>query len=234
MVGDMLGYPSVFQPVFQRCLCHGVFEIREHLATFLWRISYQLQGFFTDRIMHDVLCLLHSSGDIHHAIVAVWLYFFPSELLDVALSQCRWAREQEGSLQGRSRAWCGCQADNLVLRKMFLIGALIKAGVDPYIGVMHRDDYNRPVLVYDVIELFRVWVDYVVFSLLCQNVISEEHYSYKDDGACWLEPLGRRVLIQSLNDYLDEVIEDKGTQRSRLTRISLYAQSLAQVFKKYA
>lgn len=113
-------------------------------------------------------------------------------------------------------------------------GVLIKAGVDPYIGVMHRDDYNRPVLVYDVIELFRVWVDYVVFSLLRQNVVSEEHYSYKDDGACWLEPLGRRVLIQSLNDYMDEVIEDKGTQRSRLTRISLYAQSLAQVFKKYA
>ena len=77
-------------------------------------------------------------------------------------------------------------------------------------------------------------MDYVVFSLLRQNVVSEEHYSYKDDGACWLEPLGRRVLIQSLNDYLDEVIENKGTQRSRLTRISLYAQSLAQVFKKYA
>jgi len=30
-------------------------------------------------------------------------------------------------------------------------GALIKAGVDPYIGILHRDDYNRPVLVYDVI-----------------------------------------------------------------------------------
>ena len=30
-------------------------------------------------------------------------------------------------------------------------GALIKAGIDPYVGVMHRDDYNRPVLVYDVI-----------------------------------------------------------------------------------
>ncbi len=113
-------------------------------------------------------------------------------------------------------------------------GALIKAGIDPYVGVMHRDDYNRPVLVYDVIELYRVWVDYVVFSLLCQNVISEEHYSVKEDGSYWLEPLGRRMLIQSLNDYLDEVVDDKGNPRSRLTKISLYAQSLAQRFKKYA
>lgn len=112
-------------------------------------------------------------------------------------------------------------------------GALIKAGIDPYVGVMHRDDYNRPVLVYDVIELYRVWIDYVVFSLLCQNVITEEHYSVRSDGSYWLEPLGRRVLIQSVNDYLEEVIEEKGLQRSRATQIGLYAQNLAQKFKKY-
>ena len=112
-------------------------------------------------------------------------------------------------------------------------GALIKAGIDPYVGVMHRDDYNRPVLVYDVIELYRVWIDYVVFSLLCQNVITEEHYSVRGDGSYWLEPLGRHVLIQSVNDYLEEVIEEKGLQRSRATQIVLYAQNLAQKFKKY-
>lgn len=112
-------------------------------------------------------------------------------------------------------------------------GALIKAGIDPYVGVMHRDDYNRPVLVYDVIELYRVWIDYVVFSLLCQNVITEEHYSVRNDGSYWLEPLGRRVLIQSVNDYLEEVVEEKGLQRSRATQIALYAQNLAQKFKKY-
>ena len=111
-------------------------------------------------------------------------------------------------------------------------GALIKAGIDPYIGVLHRDDYNRPVLVYDVIELYRVWVDYVVYSLVIQNAITEEYYSVQSDGSYWLEPLGRRVLIQSLNDYLEEAIEVKGNTRSRLHQIFLYAQSLAQQFKK--
>lgn len=110
-------------------------------------------------------------------------------------------------------------------------GALIKAGIDPYVGVMHRDDYNRPVLVYDIIELYRVWVDYVVCSLLMQQVITDEYYSVRDDGSYWLEALGRRVLIQSLNDYLDEVITLKGVSRSRLNQISLYAQSLAQQWK---
>lgn len=56
-------------------------------------------------------------------------------------------------------------------------GALIKVGIDPYIGVMHRDDYNRPVLVYDVIELYRIWVDFVVYSLVAQGSITSDYYS---------------------------------------------------------
>lgn len=112
-------------------------------------------------------------------------------------------------------------------------GALIKAGIDPYVGVFHRDDYNRPVLVYDVIELYRVWVDYVVYSLVAQQVVTEEYYSVRDDGSYWLEGLGRRILIQSLNDYLEEVIQVKSVPRSRLTQIQLYTQELAQQFKRF-
>lgn len=98
---------------------------------------------------------------------------------------------------------------------------------------MHRDDYNRPVLVYDVIELYRVWIDYVVILLLRQRAITDEHYSVRDDGSYWLEALGRRILIQSVNDYLDEVVEINGQSRSRMTQIALYAQNLAQKFKHY-
>jgi CRISPR-associated protein Cas1 len=112
-------------------------------------------------------------------------------------------------------------------------GALIKAGIDPYIGILHRDDYNRPVLVFDVIELYRIWVDYVVYNLIIQDIITEDFYSIRDDGSYWLEPLGRRIIIQSLNDYLDELITIKGLSRSRITHINLYSQSLAQKFKHY-
>lgn len=112
-------------------------------------------------------------------------------------------------------------------------GILIRAGIDPYIGVMHRDDYNRPVLVYDIIELYRVWVDYVVVTLVSQEVITDEYYSVRTDGSYWLEGLGRRVLIQSFNDYFEEVITISGVSRSRENQIFLYAQDLAQTFKKF-
>ena len=104
-------------------------------------------------------------------------------------------------------------------------GTLIKVGIDPYVGVMHRDDYNRPVLVYDVIELYRIWVDYIVYTLVAHNAITDDYYSVRDDGSYWLESLGRRVLIQAFNDYISEIITQKGVSRSRETQLMLYAQS---------
>jgi len=69
--------------------------------------------------------------------------------------------------------------------------------------------------------------------LVAQNVITDEYYSVKSDGSYWLETLGRRVLIQSFNDYFDETISVNGNTRSRGNQIFLYAQDLAQKFKKY-
>ena len=111
-------------------------------------------------------------------------------------------------------------------------GSLIKAGIDPYTGIYHRDEYNRPVLAYDVIEIFRIWIDYVVFNLCMQEAIDEDCYSVKE-GIFWLENLGRRIIIQSVNDYLDEIISMNGKERSRTVHIDLYAQGLAQKLLKW-
>lgn len=112
-------------------------------------------------------------------------------------------------------------------------GALIKAGIDPYVGIFHRDDYNRPALVYDAIEKYRMWMDYVVMSLCIQEAMIEECYTIDEQsGACLLQPLGKRILIQAVNDYLYEIILLKGKERSRLTHIDLDMQELAQYFLK--
>ncbi len=108
--------------------------------------------------------------------------------------------------------------------------ALIKAGIDPYIGVLHREDYNRPALAFDVIELYRIWIDYVVINLCIQEVIDEDCYSINADGGYWLETQGKRILIQSVNDYFAEHISISGNTRSRRVQMDLYAQALAQKF----
>ena len=108
-------------------------------------------------------------------------------------------------------------------------GALIKAGIDPYVGIFHRDDYNRPALVFDVIERYRVWVDYVVIQLARQQAMSPECFRQEGEG-CFLDGLGKRIVIQSVNDYLAEIIRVKGIDRSRQEHIQRYAHELAGFF----
>ncbi len=114
-------------------------------------------------------------------------------------------------------------------------GALIKAGLDPYAGIFHRDEYNRPALVYDAIEPYRVWMDYVVIQLCRQKAIPADCFNKDEEtGAVRLEALGKRILIQSVNDYLAEIIDIEGKERSRITHIHLEMQQMAQYFSKNA
>lgn len=110
-------------------------------------------------------------------------------------------------------------------------GALIKAGIDPYIGIFHRDDYNRPALVFDIIEKYRVWIDYTVIHLALQEAVPADGF---DDGAqgMMLQGLGKRIVIQSVNDYLAEIINLNGTERSRGEHINRDARKLAAFFLK--
>lgn len=109
---------------------------------------------------------------------------------------------------------------------------LIKAGIDPFIGVLHRDNYNKPVLVYDVIELYRVWVDEVVIALVVEQNVDASLCSFEADGGCWLEEEGRKVIISAMNEFLAGIVVIDRKSRSRRSHIGLYCQHLAQRFKK--
>lgn len=111
-------------------------------------------------------------------------------------------------------------------------GALIKAGVDPYIGVLHRDEYNRPSMVYDCMEPYRVWADFVVTDLCLQQAIAQDSFLVQN-GAYWLEAYGKRILVQCMNDYLDDVVPMNKLSRSRRTHLELDAQRLATQLLQY-
>jgi CRISPR-associated protein Cas1 len=110
--------------------------------------------------------------------------------------------------------------------------SMIHAGIDPFIGLFHRDDYNRPVFVYDVIEVFRYWADITVTNLCMQQIIFPEFFNI-DQGVFFLNSDGKRILIQSFNDYLDEIVMYNNLERSRITHIDLYIQEIARMFKEY-
>ncbi|MCC5938412.1 MAG: CRISPR-associated endonuclease Cas1 [Lunatimonas sp.] len=114
-------------------------------------------------------------------------------------------------------------------------GSLIKAGIDPYVGIFHRDDYNRPALVFDIIEKYRTWMDYVVIQLCMAEAFPLESFDQENaESALLLGPLAKRILIQSVNDYLGEVIVLNGKTLSRMSHIDEDMHRLAKFFIKNA
>lgn len=51
-----------------------------------------------------------------------------------------------------------------VLYSLVEKGCII-AGLDPYLGFLHSDSYNKKSLVFDIIEMFRIYVDETVVFL---------------------------------------------------------------------
>ena len=70
----------------------------------------------------------------------------------------------------------------------------------------------------------------MVYHLCAQEAFSEECFRFDTQGACYVEGLGKRILIQSMNDYLAEVVPLKGLPRSRGEHIQQDAYELANFF----
>ncbi len=109
---------------------------------------------------------------------------------------------------------------------------LLQAGLDPSIGFFHRDEYNKPVLVYDFIEKYRHWAEYNVIQLCMQQAVFIEFFDVDNGGFC-LNEEGKKLMISTFNDYLNEVVEIRNLSRSRLTHLLYDAQAFASFLKKY-
>lgn len=109
--------------------------------------------------------------------------------------------------------------------------SLVQAGIDPYLGIMHRDEYNRPVFVFDLIEKYRVWADYVIINLCMQQVLFSDFFD-TENGVFYLNDHGKRIVVQTFNDYMEEIIRIKGVDRSRNQQILLYAHRIAGILKE--
>ena len=85
-----------------------------------------------------------------------------------------------------------------------LYSLCVQACLDPYIGILHADAYNEPVLVYDLIEPFRVTVESAVFKLASKGRLSEERHlePAEADGKARLSGEAKRLLLTALEQEL--------------------------------
>lgn len=105
--------------------------------------------------------------------------------------------------------------------------SLILAGLDPYVGFLHRDDYNYKSMVYDFIEPYRGYADKVVFSLFSAKKVRQDHTDDIKNGVS-LNKEGKALLMEHFNHHLEEEkVRYKGRQQSRAATIQFDAHQFA-------
>lgn len=105
--------------------------------------------------------------------------------------------------------------------------ALIIAGLDPYLGFLHRDDYNQLSFVFDFIEPYRIYADTVVFRLFSGKKVNKAHIDEIKNGVS-LNKEGKTLLVNAFNEYMDnDAIRYKGKNQLRSNIIQFDAHAFA-------
>lgn len=85
--------------------------------------------------------------------------------------------------------------------------ALESNGLDSYVGFMHTDRPGRISLALDLMEELRgIMADRFVISLINMKVMKPEYFEKQQDGAVWLNDMGRKQFFKSWHERKKEVI----------------------------
>lgn len=109
--------------------------------------------------------------------------------------------------------------------------ACIIAGLDPYVGFIHTDNYNKKSLVFDLIEMFRVLVDRTVVYLFSQRKIKQNYFDKFKDGWTLIKD-GKAVLIGALNETFEKSVRYRGRNIKNRDIIQFECHQIANSFIK--
>jgi CRISPR-associated protein Cas1 len=83
--------------------------------------------------------------------------------------------------------------------------ACICAGLDPFVGFLHTDNYNKKSLVYDLIEPFRILGDRTTLLLFTGRRVQSDYFEPVPGGVALSAP-GRAALLTAFNERLDRAV----------------------------
>lgn len=112
--------------------------------------------------------------------------------------------------------------------------ALLQAGIDPYCGILHADEFNKPTMVYDFVEIYRHWADETAINL-CRNEQLDAKLDFDDSETEGVRLNGRskNIVIGTYLQFTEQQITYKKQNRKRITHMQLDAYRLATLFKQF-
>lgn len=110
--------------------------------------------------------------------------------------------------------------------------AIFSVGLDPYLGFLHKDEYRKPTLAFDLIEPFRPKIDRLVIDACLKNEIIPSFFTSNQYGI-FLNKNGKAYLIPLFNDYLRST--EKWLNRESTVKNHIYhiAGVLAQRIRSF-
>jgi CRISPR-associated protein Cas1 len=111
--------------------------------------------------------------------------------------------------------------------------ALMKAGIDPYTGIMHADEYNHPTMVYDFIEIFRYWADAVAIRLCQTNALPADGFDKHETKGVLLGTKAKGVVVNQFFRFMNQLVIYQNLSRKRITHIDLMAIKMATMLKEF-
>jgi len=101
------------------------------------------------------------------------------------------------------------------------------AGLDPYVGFLHRDDYNQTSFVFDFIEPYRPFVDLTVYRLFSGKKVNQDHYLDITNGI-GLTKQGKQLIVEAFVKRFDtDKIRYRGRNQTRMNAIQQDAHTFA-------
>ena len=104
--------------------------------------------------------------------------------------------------------------------------ACVIAGLDPYIGILHTDNYGKKSLTFDIIENYRHLASRTVFKLFTQKKVNKEYFDVFSNGLS-LNKEGKHVLIETFYEVLDKKIKYNGRHITNLDKIQYDCHEIA-------
>lgn len=104
---------------------------------------------------------------------------------------------------------------------------LLAAGLDPHLGMLHVDEYNKSTLTFDLIEPFRPWVDHLLIEQCFEKKLEKSFFT-KNQYGLFLNKTGKAFIIPLFNDFLRSERTFLNQQSNVRNQIYFLMQKLAQ------
>ena len=106
--------------------------------------------------------------------------------------------------------------------------ACILSGLDPYVGFLHTDNYNKKSLVFDLIEPFRIFAEQTAVYLFTGRKIKDDFFNCVENAVS-LNTQGKPVVVEAMNTHLEETVRYRRKNVKRKHIIQHEAHRLANI-----